>query len=422
MMLRKVRSDVQKMVTVDYLEKEVLKGKDLEELEESELQDLQSQFLVVTVPADFEPYTEEGVELNDEKIEEQKVEASPEFEAATEIYNNTVSGVASSMFFGTIFLILLTRKLDGRMDGNWWVVFVPIFLERGLKWFLNLFRCACGRMVGDEIIVQMNAPSDAKKEDREDANTGDKEPSGNNDDVEASAEEKGSKPEAPEEETKMAEALSQENEETPALSNAKETALSDSDQKLSSESPETGEEPQKEEGDNIHIDEETFRAWQNAYAEAEESAMQEQAKASSECLNITLQLILLCLVVAKIDQSYGSEVPNDIGFSSFWILFPFFLFFGLICCCCTLLIYGAAPGSADDLHDAVPDEANENDPENSNASGSTSPIVVVPASGITGQDAIDDVEMIKEKVDAVEAAAVSEQPTTSVKQDIDDLD
>jgi hypothetical protein len=89
--------------------------------------------------------------------------------------------------------------------------------------------------------------------------------------------------------------------------------------------------------------------------------MQEQAKACTECCNVTVQLTLLCLIVAKIEKNYDNVDPNDTGFNVFWILFPFFLFFGLVCCCCAILIYGAAPGSATDLQDG--DDVVEIDPQ-----------------------------------------------------------
>ena len=134
------------------------------------------------MPPEFEPFAEEGVELNDEKIEEQKVEASPEFEAASEIYNNTVAGVSISILFGTIFLILLTRKLDGKLTASWWAVFTPILIVLGLKWALNLYRCACGRVLGEEILVEMpNAhanegdTSNAESKEKDDDNKEEKE-------------------------------------------------------------------------------------------------------------------------------------------------------------------------------------------------------------------------------------------------------
>jgi hypothetical protein len=376
------------MVTVDYLEKEVLKGKSLEDLEEADLVELQQNYLVVTLPPEFVPHAEEGVELDDAKIEEQKVESSPEFEAATEIYNNTFGGLANSLLFGTIFLILLTRKLDSKLDASWWVVFIPIFLERGGRWLLNLHRCVCGGVVGDEIIVHMSpegteeevkdpAKTEKKDDDEQQENAEDPDNSTKKDTaVLESVKDKVKKIEAKkvkksnsnEKESKVDDnkSLATENDESKEEGEAaKPDDVKAAASKDKSNADESDAKATSDGAENIHIDEETFHAWQSAYEQAEENAMQEQAKASSECCNLTLQLILLCLIVAKVDKAYESVDPNDSGFNVFWILAPFFIFFGVICCCCTLLIYGAAPGNAEEIYDdAVPGKSEEVDPEN----------------------------------------------------------
>jgi hypothetical protein len=97
--------------------------------------------------------------------------------------------------------------------------------------------------------------------------------------------------------------------------------------------------------------------------------MQEQAKACTECCNLTAQLTILCLVVAKIEKNYDNFDPQDTGFNTFWILFPFFMFFGLLCCCCALVIYGAAA----DLEDGVESAGAGMDTEHTKQEEQTSP-------------------------------------------------
>ena len=65
-------------------------------------------------------------------------------------------------------------------------------------------------------------------------------------------------------------------------------------------------------------------------------------------------------MVAKIEKNYNGIDPDDVGFNVFWILFPFFLFFGLILCCCVMLIFGARPVEMEDEKE----EEDEQDPEN----------------------------------------------------------
>jgi hypothetical protein len=414
-MLRKIRKDVERMVTVDFLEKEVLKGKDVEDLEESELKEIQETYLVVTVPADFEPYAEEGVELNEERVEEQKVEASPEFEAATEIYNNTIAGVAFSIVFGTTLLILLTRKLDDKFDGSWWAVFSPIFVERGVRWLFYCHRCACGRMAGGEIVVQISNPGTEAKKDESNPDPQDK-------------------PESSIEEGKQSKTF---NEPASYSSNLEENSLvqkTESENEIKTDNaskvgngetaiPDEKECKEKSEDENIHIDEETFRAWQNAYAEAEESEKQEQAKAFLDCVSLSIQLIILCLVVGKVDQSYGSEDPSDIGFSTFWILFPFFLFFGFVCCCCTLIIYAPLPASDEDQNETSAEEVH--DPENPPSSEITQQptLILPPMDEEKGTESAEKADDVKEGEGESEVEASNkESAKPSETTDIEDLD
>jgi hypothetical protein len=103
---------------------------------------------------------------------------------------------------------------------------------------------------------------------------------------------------------------------------------------------------EEEEEEEPHIDEETFRAWQQSQAEAESSAMERQAKAQSTCCFASFQLIIVCVIVGKLEHSYDNTTPGDTGYSAFWALFPIFLVTGLVLCCCSCLIYGAGGSSS----------------------------------------------------------------------------
>jgi hypothetical protein len=405
-LLQKVRQDVHRMVTVDYLDKEVLKGKSLEDLSEEERKLLQDAFLVVTVPADFEPYyVEEGEELDDKALEEQKVEASPEYESATKIYNSTFGGLVGSLVFGITFLIVLTLRLDRKIDANWWTVFTPIWIYLGSQWVYYCYGCMCGTVMGEEIILQMHQQQDQEEGDEEK----DKENDGKNEKEErptdelfvdleasitkfnnsekgkASTDESGLDGEATTDENRPGGEVLQADQQEEKLEVAKEAVEKDT---TTEETKQTAAEEEKsvdktdsaksdddkkgegEDDDPIGIDQDTFHAWQNAYEEAERGAMEQQAKSSMECCNLSVQIMLLCLVVAKIEAGYpyDDEDPTDVGFNTFWIIFPFFLFFGVVICCCACLIYGAAPGDPADLYGGSPAPEGETNVENPSAS------------------------------------------------------
>jgi hypothetical protein len=406
LILQKLRHDVRRMVTVEYLETEVLKGKSLEDLSEQELEDLRHDFVVVTVPPDFEPILEEDdddgqVELDDKALEEQKVESSPEYETATDLYNSTFGGLVASFVFGIVFLIVLTLKLDRKIDANWWTVFTPIWIYFGSKWIYNFYNCVCGTVTGEEIIFHMQDQQEGEDDDdneTKDENDNDRPCDGNFVEPEQSANDFNKSAEIMKDTTTPAETKNTTPAETKNTTTPKEDRSDDEveadtkkkkttkeqttkreteTQQPSEESkPEAPEEKKDDNSDaeskdkddddepdepNIHIDEETFKAWQNAYEAAEQGAMEEQAKSSMECCTLSIKIMLLCLVVAKVEKNFDKDDPENVGFNTFWIIFPFLLFFGCVFCCCSCAIYGASPGDAADLHE-VPDDDLENPP------------------------------------------------------------
>jgi hypothetical protein len=108
----------------------------------------------------------------------------------------------------------------------------------------------------------------------------------------------------------------------------------------------------------IKFDEETYRAWHSAQAEADATMMQERVKAQSTCCTATLQLIIVVLIVVKLEEDYETSDDAEEGFNAFWILSPVFFIAGVLLCCCSCLIYGiGAPQPGDeDLFEVNPED------------------------------------------------------------------
>ena len=401
--LRKIKYDVDRMISPEFLEREVLKGKSMEELTEDERNLILQEFLLVTVPADFVPDNEDGT-LDEKGLEEQRVQASAEYDGAIEMYNSAFASLMRSFIFGTTFLIVLTLKLDGSIDSNWWTVFTPLWVYYGSLIIYNSFTCLCGGVAGEEVMLNtMAAQQEAQEQaeqDRSQQNDGAVPAEGNVassttsadfDNPEASIRKTTTTP--PKEEAKGEEAAAEDEQkiskdpttqENSAISSPRSESK-DAEQTKASNTADTTEaadgknagttdEEGKDEEPHFHMDEDTFKAFQNAYEQAEEDAMKEQAKIISNCCSYSFQMMLLCLVVAKLEQAYRNDDPDDVGFDVYWIIFPFLLFFGLICLCCACLIYGASPGSASDFEENGPEEGDEENP----ASPDESPIAMPP--------------------------------------------
>eukprot|EP00980_Cylindrotheca_fusiformis_P016712 scaffold5024_cov136-Cylindrotheca_fusiformis.AAC.41 len=440
MWISKIRADVARMVTMEFLEKEVLKGKSLDDLTTEEEEQLRRDYFIVTVPPDFEPLVEEGDTLDDKQLEEQKVESSPEYEAATEIYNSTLGSLYTSVIFGIIFLVLLTLKLDDKISGNWWTVFTPILIYIIGRMLYSCFIIACGPP-GGELLVEI---PDSDDDDEEVINIDEDEVKPDEaSDSKPTAMGKGSnsakkndcnKNDDSGEQKEKAKESSRENEGKKKASIAKEEKNAKKEEKDNGTDVETGsstagEKTSSEDGppkvgeddsdDDINIGEETFKAWQSAYVEAEKSAMEAQAKAVSDCCVLTFQLIFVCLIIAKIEKNYDDIDPDDVGFNVFWILSPLFFVFGCIGVCCACLIYGASPGSADELNNATVENSEQvhtfEDPENSMRSNHAPIIAELPK---------DDVPLPNTEPVATEKSAETEsrEEAQEEQEDMEDLD
>lgn len=439
LVLKKLRHDIQRMVTVEYLEKEVLKDKSFEDLPEEELEEIRREFFVVTVPPEFEPDVNEGEELDDEDLEEQKVESSPEFEAATDLYRSTLGGLVGGLTCGSTFLLTLTLKLDGSIDASWWAVFTPVWLYYGSVWLYAFFRCCFPSLPGEEIVLEMQQggeedkkerPSRVKREKNHEKYKNTRPRDSDFFEPESSMENFNASRELPE----PVVAGSDQEKETDTKGPISNEADVKTNGKRDVKDGNTDENVNINDDDgrpNINIDEETFRAWQNAYEAAEEGAMEQQMKSVLECCSLSVKLGLICMVVAKVEQNFDSVDAEDTGFNTFWIIFPFLLFFGCAFCCCSCTIYSAKPGDAADLYGGVSTE-DGNDVENP-ATASIEETIIFPASSsaeggggsnVAGRSTLesDDVDETRGESTTIDPSGTGASNTTESAAGLEDLD
>eukprot|EP00934_Nitzschia_sp_Nitz4_P000771 Nitzschia sp. Nitz4//scaffold144_size56818//28793//30820//NITZ4_006537-RA/size56818-processed-gene-0.84-mRNA-1//-1//CDS//3329536516//771//frame0 len=426
-LLYKIGTDVERMVTVEFLEREILQGKPLDSFPEEEQERIRTQYLVVTVPPEFIPIIPEGMEndeIDEHELETQKVESTPEYDMAMQIYSRTMSNLIGSVVFGIAFLVVLTSKLDGNIDASYWVIFTPVWVHYGSRWFASCFKCVFMPLTEEEIALQMQMEEAEAQQEAEGSTTEEKKDETSETPAEQATEEKTSEGDKPAV-SSATDTLSKDNDIENGTSTAKQETTGSTDtpstenaatETAKATEPETsassGNGVEMDDDSNINIDEDTFRAWQNAYEEAEKGAMEQQAEAGQTCISLSFELALIVMIVAKVDQAYDSEDPDDVGFNTFWILFPFFLFFGLLLCCCACMIYGAEPGSATEFEG---DEASPEVDEESPAASPEEPTIIAPV--VVPETKIEEPETIVEQ--KVEPPAPKEPEAVP---DMDDLD
>eukprot|EP00536_Pseudo-nitzschia_multiseries_P006822 jgi/Psemu1/324498/estExt_fgenesh1_pg.C_1500011 len=357
MVLYTIRKDVNRMVTSDYIENEFLKGRSMDELPEEEQTELKEAFVVVSVDPEFEPYKADS---SAEELEEEKVESSPEYRTAMDMYDDAFFGLARSVVFGGIFIILLTLKLDDRLGdgGNWWAVFSPIWIERGSRLVFNFYKCCRSGISGEEIVLHL--PTERE----------------NNDEGES-------------------------NDVNDTISNNANTG--DESPAMTSHKP------------NIESDENA-----EAINNPDENSNQSKRE-TKETLDEIPRIIMLWYVVAKIEDSHDNPDPDDTGFNVFWLLFPFFLIFGCSLCCCAMLVFGSEPDTfGGETEEAGHDP--ENPPVNNDIENRVDVTIVEPVSGKQRESAFDVSVEVIENSNAQIAADQLDPVDPPPESDMDDLD
>jgi hypothetical protein len=385
-----LRKDQARMVSPEHLvATEGINGGSLEDMTEGQREEIAAKYIVVTVDTNtvvaamqaFAMENEEAgggaADVTDEDLEAIRVTSSPEFSEAESAIHSLKKSTTVLLLYGVSFCALVASKLEGNIgDASWFLIFIPIFVKLGLEISSSFLYCCCaGVLGGGHIIVHEDEDENAAAAAADDAadgqdgvrEGGEEENQGQGaikeeakavaEDVKASlanfALPEGEMDESKERAAKDKSTAANDNLESkpkgPALvhdlqMNEEGNALDgndnddgDDDDNVSTDEPE------------IKFDEETYRAWHSAQAEADANMMQERAKAQSTCCSATLQLIMVVLIVVKLEEDYETSDDDEEGFNAFWILSPVFFITGVLLCCCSCLIYGiGAPQPGDE--------------------------------------------------------------------------
>jgi hypothetical protein len=368
-----VRRDQRRMVSPEHLE--ATEGR-LEDLTESQRAAVEEKYIVVKVDNEVVvaalqamSQAEDG-DVTDEDLETLRVRTSNEYAESEHAIRALSGGTTTLLFCAIPFIALVAAKLEDHIDVDWVVVFVPIFVKLGWELSSSCFVCCSGPGRADTIIVMGDDEVDDSIEVTtaqetavsENQAKGVNETNANKESIANFASTEGE--------------MDVFNRSTGALDTPDiEVGKSNIEPKqnatsASGDKPSDGVESNQEHaGDNdeededepeIHIDEETYRAWQKVQAEMDASEIEARAKAQTTFCSALFQLIIALLVVFKLDDDYKNSDPNDTGYNAFWILFPVLLVAGLILCCCSCMIYGfGAPINDADEVESVDEEAND---------------------------------------------------------------
>lgn len=354
--MHRVRRDLNRMATSQQLQQQGILNQPYEDCTDEEKEAISKNYIVVTLPAHYNPE-----DNDDEDEDDDPVHHSPEYEAATEEYYQAFSSLVNGILTGIPLVVLLVLKIDGDITTSWWIVFIPCWVSIGYQLLWNCFLCCFASVEGDMVVV------DDDDSDDDDGNN-----NNNDDDTGVATEQmfvggntsmrafnepiKGETTTTPpppqaSQDNNNNNSTDEENPPPPpriVTTEAEQRHVSEttnaSSVVLEETETSTPRPPRAEQ-------EEAYESWQSAYEEAEENAMEVQARSQINVCVGLLKLTILGLVVGKLEDDYPTD--GDLGYNAMWILFPIFVLSGCFVCCCACFVYGAGQEGLDNLVDRV---------------------------------------------------------------------
>ena len=123
----RVRSDVNRMVTMQHLEKEVLQ-RPYADLTDEEKQQINESYIIVHAPMPSGGDEEQGSEQMPSQTSNEGLESSAEFQLAQKISFESQKQLFF-LVFHAVFLGLLIPQLDNAsLNWSWWLVFLPLWV------------------------------------------------------------------------------------------------------------------------------------------------------------------------------------------------------------------------------------------------------------------------------------------------------
>jgi DnaJ domain len=371
--------------------------------------------------------TNETVDPMSNDMEAIRVQSSLEFQTLDRALQATFRSMGILALIWIPLATLIVLKVNGTLDSStasWWVVFCPLWIRLGLPWIRHFLICCCSG--GSELEEQDDDDHDDKEETTKDENEtkkdeietkkdameqADKAPSANasgnaNTDTNFCEDATSNEPsplrqlhrqsDVPDDEALWASPegdISEFNAASPqattlhSSSSATDAtgggaAPSGSTLQPNGQDEKAAAKPQSnisggddDDDDETNEDfEEMFRQYQqHLHQDDENERMQEKLNALSSCCLLSFQLLLLCLVVAKLEHDSDGDTT---AFNAFWVLFPILVLAGLVLLCCSACIYAKNPPTDPAAAPSTPEVSSSVAPP-----ATETPTVVAPTTG-----------------------------------------
>lgn len=324
--IRKVKKDLDRTVTVSYLEEKVLptlrdqwmevdnsnndgisQWSSYVNLNDHERDIINKKYIIIDDPYDY------GDTFSNESMDPQTkllytLTRSPEYELAIKKKIGATQTIAFILSTRMAFFILMVFKLDQAKKWNWFVIFSPIWLEIGLLVCSSCWTCCCYGVIREEVVDNNSEITESDIHDRK-RNT---ELFKDNDPLKADEEKSGT----------VWNVANMYNADASVASNSVQSQEHDSDRHalplLAS---------------SIEIENEA-----STDSNLDSHSMEKQAKSLISSGVYCIFTAFLVLLVVKLNGVDGG-IDSGNGISAFWVALPLFVVLGMplfcvLCCIC----------------------------------------------------------------------------------------
>jgi len=351
--IRSARYNIRRMVTVDYLEKIILPNgqfgendikveddfvqtpKLYSDLEEDEKELLNKQYIIIQTPHEMSEEEQQYFIKSNGIIDEElkllfAISTSPEYKKLSSICSNAFSNFFSLILFRAPFLALLVIKLDENKNWNWFLVFLPIWVE--LTWVALISCCRCCFYSPNDLSnANTNFSQEGNANDDNDAEVGFLQELKKEGGDFATMNLPGNNGHDTDDFTKAFQGSLQEYTNGNTSFNSSDGIIDPEERQMNDPFGKVRLEAKKfqDEHDNKHEDEMDMDSH-----ELEQSG----AAIGVCCIQVCLSIILVLFLV-KLNAADNTNIEKNGGFNAFWVMFPIFLVSGIILCCCCCVIY-----------------------------------------------------------------------------------
>jgi len=344
----KIRNNLQKMVTMDYLESYIIPNylsqtdnnvkqdeendvniRTYSDLNDEEKEYINRKYIIINSPRNkIDPNTDQEDDhmLDAETKQLIAIANSVEYHELMVIRSRTLKSVLSTLIIHVPFFVLLVLKLDSNKDWNWFLVFTPILVEIG--WNLCQSCCTCCCML----------PSVEDDNDWDDETSQVKDldvPNVDEDAIESTLEENFNSDKDIDIKEKSDSSSLHSKEDT-----GKPVPITSS---LPSGDSHVENIPFTNVGEDSNVEDPI--GFNPEQAEEDARDMDKRARSLGTCCYQMILVVILVLFLVKMNKSDEGKDNNDVnhsseeGYNSFWVAFPIFFFASIILCCCCIAIY-----------------------------------------------------------------------------------